>query len=289
MTEFTPRSLAELELEFPPDIAHLSATGLKTAMRCAEQYRRVYVKGQRKAPSLSMVAGRADHKAIEISMEQKIETGEDLPVNQVQSEFLRTLEEEVESSGGLKELEDKPDTATWDQTRRLGEIGVGQYQRLVSPSITPVAVEEEFSLDLPGLPVPLIGYLDLVGFAGAGGKLRIIDRKRSKRAPYNLAPDWRFQASLYQLHRPLPHDWHVTVASPRSRNVDIIANDPRFTLAPDDPKVATQLVSGVAAQIGFLYQRYGPDEEWPATGVTHPFACGYCGFRPECWAWKGER
>ncbi len=38
-------------------------------------------------------------------------------------------------------------------------------------------------------------------------------------------------------------------------------------------------------KIGFLYQRYGPDEPWPATGKAHTWACGYCGFKPDCWGW----
>lgn len=289
MSGFTPRTMEDLLHEFPPDITHLSATGLKTAMRCAEQYRRVYVKGQRKAPSLAMISGRADHKAIETSMVQKIETNIDLPVNQVMAEYLGRLEEEVEAVGGIKELEDKPDVRVYDHVRKVGEIGVGQYHRLVSPRVNPIAVEENFEVQVPGVPVPIVGYLDLVAFAGKDGALRIIDRKTSKRAPWQIAPDWRFQASMYQLHRPLPHDWHVTVTSSRSVTVDVIADDPRFTLDTQPGHVTEKLVGGIAAQIGFLYQRYGPDEVWPATGVTHPFACGYCGFRPECWAWEGER
>lgn len=283
MSDFTPRTLEDLQHTFPPDIEHLSATGMKVALRCSEQYRRIYVKGMRKAPSLALAAGRADHKAIETSMRQKIESGEDLPSSEVEQVFLEDIEGTVAEAGGIKELEGSPDTKEWDRARLQGMDGVRKYNDLAAPGLTPIEVEEPFSLIVPHVPVPLIGYLDLVAF-GNGGKLRIIDRKRSGRAPSRLAPDWRFQASVYQLYRPLRHDWHVTVANKRSVTTSL-QNDV-LSLDPIDQEVTAQQVAMIAAQIGFLYQRYGPDDPWPASGVTHPWACDFCGFRPECWAWK---
>lgn len=284
MSEFSPRPLEDLLHEFPPDIEHLSATGMKVALRCAEQYRRIYVKGQRRAPSLALVAGRADHKAIEQSLKAKMESGESLPSPQVEVSFLQMVEETVEQAGGLRELEDAPDVARWDQVRIVGMDGVRKYNDIVSPTLTPMSVEEPFTIEVPGLSVPLIGYIDLTAFAGSAGALQMIDRKRTGRAMSRIAPDWLFQASVYQLAKPLPHAWHVTVAPKSGKAAALLLDKPPQEVG--DTKVMQRQVAMIAAQIGFLYQRYGPDEVWPATGVTHPFACSYCGFRPECWAWQ---
>src|SRR5262245_35882282 len=205
MADFKPRTFEDLLHEFPPDIEHLSATGMKMALRCEEQYRSVYIKGQRKPPSLAMAGGRADHKAIEVSMRQKIDSGEDLPSGELAGLFLQEIESEVERVGGLNELEDSPDVEQWDQARIVGMDGVRRYNDVVAPQVLPLEVEEAFTLWVPEVPVPLVGYLDLRAFLHGTGEERIIDRKRSGRSPGKRpSPEWLFQASIYQLATPLP-------------------------------------------------------------------------------------
>lgn len=289
MTGFTPRSLTDLAHEFPPQIERLSATGMKMFLRCTEQYRQRYILGSKKPPSLAMLTGRADHQAIEHSMRQKIETWTDLPVGEVVDRYVHVVETEVEEAGGINELEDRPDVTTWDMARTRGVDGVTKYHRTISPQVQPVEVEEEFSIEVPGLPVPVIGYVDLVAVASdlSGGGETIIDRKTSGRSVSKIAHDWRFQGRIYQLHRPVPHHWHVTVLSKRGVRAELQPPGQHVLEPPKDGgrAIAKQLAM-IGLQIGSLYQRYGPDEPWPASGVTHPFACDYCGWRDDCWYWK---
>jgi hypothetical protein len=42
----------------------------------------------------------------------------------------------------------------------------------------------------------------------------------------------------------------------------------------------------VVASMLYLYSLYGPDEPWPTAAPDYGWACGYCGFRPECVWWK---
>jgi CRISPR/Cas system-associated exonuclease Cas4 (RecB family) len=281
MTEFLPRSLQELALDFPKEIDHISASSINMALRCEEQWRQVYILKRRKPPSLAMLAGRADHK--------KIVTGDDLPVEDVREAFVQAMEESVDESGGLGEILTGGDD--YSQIRRTGQDIVAGYHREVSPTVQPVMVEHEFRHQVEGLPVEILGYIDIVAEADRIATLtdttalnfRIIDRKRSGRETKVPSPDWQLQAGIYQLNLPYVHQWHVSVTT----------RVPKYqtTLVQPVPnaKVTEHVLRDAVLKLGFLYQRYGPDEAWPVTGKTHTWACGYCGFKDDCWGWADDR
>ena len=47
---FVPRTLEDLAYDFPPALQHLSASSLKMAVRCEEQWRQRYILGRREVP-----------------------------------------------------------------------------------------------------------------------------------------------------------------------------------------------------------------------------------------------
>ena len=108
-------------------------------------------------------------------------------------------------------------------------------------------------------------------------------RKRSASA--RPEPDWTIQAEVYQLFRPLPHDWHISVWT---KVPQVLFGLQDLTQPVPARARSERLLAQIVSQIGFLYQRYGPDEPWPAGGRLHPFACNYCGYRDGCWAWASE-
>jgi hypothetical protein len=151
---------------------------------------------------------------------------------------------------------------------------VGQYHKLISPSVQPTAVEKQFDLVVPGLPVKVFGYIDLIT-----GE-RVIDRKRSTRSMRSPKVDWVMQAGIYQLAEPKPYTWHVSVTTKTPQfQTDMEQDIPR-------PGLTERRLRDVCLKLGWLYQRYGPDEGWPATGRNHDWSCSYCGYKPDCWAWK---
>ena len=290
---FQPRSLEELDLRFPPELEHISASSLKMAVRCEEQWRQRYVLGIKAPPGLSMLQGRADHKAIEFSMVQKVDTHVDLPTREVQDRYVEELEIAVDSSGGLAEIEvrdaDTPQARqrAYDQARVHGQDVVASYHQLVAPQVQPLAVEKEFRLAVPELPVEVLGYIDLVGEIPllASAEKVIIDRKRRARRSLKIEPEWSLQAEIYQLAEPLPHDWHLSVTT---KTPQVVAFEPELRQELPPRARSERLLQQLVAKIGWLYQRFGPDEPWPTTGKMHPWACGYCGYRDRCWGWKEE-
>jgi len=281
---FTP------QIPWPEEIEHFSASSAKMAVRCPEQWRQRYILGKKAPPSLAMLGGRADHGAIEMSMRQKITSYEDLPVAEVKKAFVEILENAVEKSGGVNELESKTDNVVreYDDLRRSGQLSVATYHTIASPFLQPVAVEEKFEIQVPGLPVKVIGYIDLIandvtfGNEVDDASNRMIDRKRRARSTRNIEPEWKMQAEIYQLAEPIPFDWHVTVDK---KEPEVLWGEGMTQEVP--PKARSErLLNQIVSQIGFYYTTYGPDQGWPVTGKLHPWSCGYCGYRDDCWGWK---
>jgi PD-(D/E)XK nuclease superfamily protein len=294
---FVPRSLEEVTHEWPPELDHLSAGSFKMLVRCPEQWRQRYVLGKKVPPALAMLVGGADHAAIEHSMRPKVESGTDLPVQEVQTRFVHELEARVDNSGGLGEIEirgaaDKPARVkAYDEARRDGPHLVGIYHEKVSPTLQPLVVEKQFSIEVPGVPVPVIGYIDMIAAPAQETLMEsegpaIIERKRAGSAKSKAEPDWTMQGEVYQLSDPLPYHFHISVATKNPRVLTPSLGAPALAVPLAPRKRSELLVRQLAAEVGFYYMRYGPEHPWPAKGKLHPWACAYCGYKPDCWGWK---
>ena len=299
MSEFVPKKMEELLLEWPPELDHISASSVKMAVRCPEQWRQRYVLGRKQPPAAALIYGRADHRAIEHSMRQKIVSYTDSPISEVRDLFVATVDSEIESDGGYGELEVRDPKSkelvkeVWKKKqivgsdKKAGSDLVAQYQNQVSPELQPTEIEQHFELETR-LPVKITGYVDLIGswiaFDGGPGPSRIIDRKRVGRT--GIQPEWRLQAEVYQIAKPLPFEWHLSNHSGGGRIIVPDAKNPDLSQPSPDPERALRFLEQIIAEVGFLYRKYGPDEGWPTKGKLHPFACNYCGYRPDCWGWK---
>jgi hypothetical protein len=258
---------------------HLSASSIAMYQRCREQWRRRYVLGERERPGAALVWGSADHFAHEQNFTQKIASGEDLPADDVKVAFAEGFDQAVARNGGESEVvwdDDKPGAL-----KDAGTLLVAVYHETVSPLVQPTAVEEKFTVELPGVPVPVVGRMDVLTAAAA------IERKTARQKPQNgePKPDWRIQGLLYQYVRQQQVDWHVSVKT-KTPAVYTPKNAPGLALPVAGPMVAAtaELVRTTARDMLAIFQEFGPDEPWPGA-VTHPWACGFCGFRPSCRWW----
>lgn len=258
---------------------HLSASSISMYQRCREQWRRRYVLGQKERPGAALVWGSADHYAHEQNFTQKIQSGEDITVDDVKLAFAEGFDRAVERNGGETEVvwdDDKP-----GQLKDAGTKLVAVYHETVSPSVQPTAVEEKFALELPGVPVPVIGYMDVRTTAVA------IERKTAKQKPPGgePKPDWRIQGLLYQHVAEQQVDWHVSTKT-KLPAVYTPENSPGLALPVVSVMVAATaaLVRTTARDMLAIYAEFGPDEPWPGA-ITHPWACGFCGWKPTCRWW----
>jgi len=258
-------------------VDHLSASQIGMYQRCREQYRRRYVLGEKERPGAALVWGAADHYAHEQNWLQKIESHQDIPVADVELAFAEGFDRAVERNGGESEVD-------WGQEKPadMKDAGVrlvNAYHTLVSPSVQPTAVEREFSLTVPGVPVPVVGRIDLET-AGPG-----IERKTGKKAESRPKPQWRLQGLIYQLEHGRSVDFHLSVKKKLPEVVTPETNQ-QMTLpyVPGMARMAESMIRHTAMSIAADYATFGPDEPWQGA-ITHDWACNFCGFYKTCPWW----
>lgn len=268
---------------------HLSATSLSMASRCPEQFRHRYILGEKAPPFGALVWGDADHYAIEQSMRAKIDTHEDWPVEDVLDAFMTRLRQSVDEHGG--ELEIDWGRSNLDEVKDLGARLVHTYHKQVSPLVQPVRVEQKVELTTAGLPVVVIGYLDLETQAS------VIDRKTSSRKIQRPKPEHRLQGAIYQAATLKPMEWHVGTKTKlpavyTSRDLPGLRDE-------YDPVLISRTferVTNLVRRLSDYMSKYGPDQPWPTEAPNIGWLddiCGSCGWGPRgnntCHWWATEQ
>lgn len=268
------------DLLLPTD--HLSASQVGMLNRCEEQYRRRYVLGEIERPGAALILGQAFHRSVEADFTECIREGELLSENALEATYHHAFDTILEEKGGVDEIvwneHQKSDTV-----RKIGFNCTKLYHGQVAPRLTPTSLETNFSKEIePGINVE--GIID---FTGKSQIPIIADYKTASRSTRSPKPDWRFQGETYQWVTQKPLEWHVVVKSSRPsvitplESVDLLQpyREERNQFVVDTYKMA-------ARKISWLMRVFGPDQYWPTTGYTHPWACGYCGYQKTCPAWE---
>jgi hypothetical protein len=141
-------------------ITHLSASQLGMFQRCGEQWRRRYLEGEVIPPGIAARIGTGVHKAAEKNFRYKMESGEDMRLDEVQdaaaTAYDKALAQGVfispdEAPGAKLAMAEGKDTAV-----SLATL----FRRELAPAIQPRLVEHKVTLDLPGLELPVVTVLD---------------------------------------------------------------------------------------------------------------------------------
>lgn len=144
--EFVEAAVAEL------DPARPSVSRLRLFNKCPEAFRQRYVLNRILPPSGALTLGKAAHEAEALNMAQKVATGEDLPLEQVQDTFSDAFERDKAIT---EWAEDEDPGKEKDMGLKLVEV----YQTQLAPTIRPVMVEKRITLPIAG--EPFIAILDL--------------------------------------------------------------------------------------------------------------------------------
>lgn len=273
MLAFTPRSLAAPGgSEWPSQVKHLSASSLALFSECPEKYRRRYLEGVKTPPNGYLLWGRADHAAIQRDLEHRMDYGKGLSTDDVLDVF---------NDEWRRALADNEDVV-WDEGETAGSILdrgvklVAVYHREVCPTIKPVAVEKKYEIRIPGSPVPILGFVDIETAS------QVIDRKTSGKRVNTPLPQWWVQRSVYSLFTGKPVQWHVSVKTKEP----YVLTGPELLSPVTNPVVTRAWAASIVQQISHCYEVFGPEDAWPGSGLTHPWACNGCGYRPTCSWWS---
>ncbi len=170
----------------------LSSSSISTFLRCGQQWEFAYVYGYKSPPSIRQVIGIATHQAIETNMLHKMDTAEDLPVDEVLDAFSDSYDVE------MTEWEPSDDPETPDAGKDSGVKLVTMAREDVLPPIQPVAVELPVQMTIQASEdspeIPFSGVIDLIDSKG-----RVRDWKTSKRKPTYTAGIHILQMTGYAL------------------------------------------------------------------------------------------
>lgn len=259
-------------------VESFSASSLTKAIQCPEAWRHRYLLKEKETFGVEKFVGTVDHRVWEGFFEERLRDGEPWERETLHSVYEYTWKDE------LQRIEDHTDQqVVWgsdspDKLRERGKMMVDAYYDTVALTINPVAVEQRFEETIPGVDVPIVGYVDLET------PHVLIERKTSKTKVSKPKPTWRFQARIYQLIHRKPVEWHVITKQATPQIVTGQMED-GLILPVTSADTTVWMIQGVVSGLNDLYLRYGPDSPWPTTGFFHDWACSYCSFVNKCPAW----
>lgn len=180
--------------EPPPRKPHISYSQINMFLRCPRQYEFRYVNGLKFPPGAALLLGKTWHAGIETNYKQKMETGKDLPIEQMKDIFSDNLNQSAEQEEYVfREGE------SLDSVKDVGIQITELHHKAIAPKVEPLLVEKEFRLPLKNRNKDLLGYIDLVD--GKNG-IFIVDNKSKSKTPSQREFDGDLQFSIYSLaHR----------------------------------------------------------------------------------------
>ena len=271
------------EKPWPPEIHHLSASSIGMLFRCPRQFERRYLHGEKERPGEAIVVGSFFHETLDFNYKQKVTSHEDRPLS-VLTEFFydQAVPAVLEENGGVEEIrwDTSLDTARSDAHRILTA-----YSHVVMPRIQPIGTEFKFDIDVPDVPVPIIGYVDV------WEDKRTVDTKTGKNSVTKVKPSWALQGRLYGWATGRPTEYHSISRAKTPKITTALESEAMVVPVPSEQQAGqmTHLFRLAAAQISFFYERYGR-ENWPTFGAVPDFTrnmlpCDFCGWRNGCPAW----
>lgn len=146
----------------------VSPTQLRAYARCPLAYRYRFRERRRSLASPPSLLGHAMHSAMEENFRAKRRTHEDLEVRELEETFDLVWDRELPPDGeGAR--------ATPEEFAAARELGYGMlafFREEVAPGIKPHLVEHRFRFAMEGIPVPVVGQVDVVDVNGT-----VIDHK----------------------------------------------------------------------------------------------------------------
>jgi hypothetical protein len=235
-------------------LEHLSASSMTLFLRCPRQFQEVYIRGRRDmASNSSLVIGSAVHLGLSRILKN-------LPLGNY-------FDEAVAEAGEIvwKDTEAK--------SRKIAETMLVNYHHAVARNLNVIDTEKELLLDIPGVEIPVLGYVDILTDRG------VIDVKTTgyvSRKP-ELQKSWKLQMNIYQLKYPHPGEFHVLTRS--STNPVVVPDGVTHPFYVPVPKKNLEgTVRAIYRAMNALYNEFGKDDEWPGN-LTHEWAGKYCGLR----------
>lgn len=240
--------------------------------------------GEKERPGEAIVVGSFMHKTLEWNYRTKIQSHEDQPLSDaVQYLHDVAVPKVLEQEGGA-------DNVSWDSDLPSAvsdaERITAAYYRTVVPRIQPTETEAKFTIEIPEVEVPVIGFIDVQDEA------RVIDTKSGKSASRKVKPSWQLQGRLYSFAAQKPTEYHSISKAKTPTIVTALESEAMVVPVPSEGQVQMMVrtVQTAADLIRYFLKTVPPGEDWPTWGAIPDFSrnilpCDFCGWRVGCPAW----
>lgn len=248
---------------------HLSPSSITQYLKCSAQYMFKKQLGP-KPPGIALLYGKSVDNAINVDMEQKIVTRENLPSDDVKDAFVTEYDNNKDDTFFHKD--DKPDVL-----REVGINSVGKWADEIAEKIQPISVQEKLAIEFDDFNYDILQFADVI----TEDKI-IIDNKTAGRSvpqkdgEYKISNDHMLQLTMYGIGYKENHneevnelglDYLIKNKNPKIQQVRWKPND-------EDKKYALSLIQNVAK--GIDNETYIPNRS--------SFMCSkkFCAFWKEC-------
>jgi hypothetical protein len=277
--------LPDVKVEgWPLKRGRISASALSTFARCPEQFRRKHIKGEPDPVGGAGLTGTAVHKALSRNWLYKMANGEDASLLLIEegfdAAFDHAVAREEKHSGAVDWGHDgtkQKERMTSDLWRARGKAATGAYMLQVAGGIWPRSCESLFVEDVSGVPVPVIGFIDLITDRA------MVDTKFGGKKQRIISNEWRIQGLTYLLAEDKPMEWH---SMNWKGEYHTPADAPGLVMhrTPEAYAIALDFLRSMVAGILSYAKEFGTDDPWPGA-ISHTWACNTCSFEPVCWWW----
>lgn len=184
-------------------LEHLSYSSISKYMRCPRQWYYHYIEQRPTSPSAALINGSATHNTIERMWYD------------TQTDILDIWEQEwtrcVDEARGEIDWGDKDEMVHYeDGLRVIKSPSILPHIRAIQPR-SELDVERKVELHVPEVPVPIIGYIDVIDAREVPGDIKTSSRAWSqKRADDSLQPTF-YLAALWQAGVPVTGEFRYYI------------------------------------------------------------------------------
>ena len=190
-----PGGIRHMELSELRNTPHLSASSVGDYLDCGLLYKLGRIDKIKPAftPD-AMEFGSAIHMVLAEIHQQKM-VGVELSIKEIQESFEKHWTKLAKDRVNIQYAEGKSFDTFLLEGKELLSV---YYHKRSKDSFQVIGVEEAFSINLEGCPVPIIGAIDLIE-EDSSGTIIVTDFKTTGRAYSNDEVDRNFQLALYQI------------------------------------------------------------------------------------------
>lgn len=151
-----------------PELQHLSYSSISTYLLCPEAWRRRYIEGLKEPTSTALVFGGAIHDTIEAYMVS----------GHLDVIWQEKISKQLNETPNIEWGTENADSLIADGMRLLGSPAVTAYIDDIKARYTPNenTIERRVNLHVPGVPIPIIGYIDIILYDGIPGDFKTASR-----------------------------------------------------------------------------------------------------------------